>query len=115
MQNHADETLAGSQGSASRAGRQPTASFPAVIATIRLQGRSDCNPGAGAGAGTGRGSPSGAIVGIRDVEVEQDLQHLKEKPMVGGIVPLNRLVLPLHINSDADIRNAATAIGANMV
>src|SRR5690349_10543850 len=75
--------------------RQPLAKFPAAVAVARLQGPSYCSY-------TSRGYGDGkyTLVTTRDVESPTAFDRLGSLPMVSGIAPLNRLVVPDRINTE---------------
>lgn len=97
-------------GIAERMNRQPLASFPTSIAVARVQDR-------GYKSHTARGVGDGrfTVVTARDVETEEHFQKLAQLPMVRGIAPMNRLVLPRQLNSDFDLRQAAAQLQADML
>lgn len=90
--------------------RRPAASFPASVALARVQGR-------GYTSYTSRGYGSGAftIISGRDVERETDFEKLSKLPMLAGVAPLNRLVVPGEIRSEEDLRNAAAQVQADIL
>ena len=90
--------------------RKPAAGFPAAIAVTRLQGqgyRSYTRQGYGTGAFT--------VVTVRDVEKDTDFERLAKLPMVAGIAPLNRLVVPGDIRKEEDLRAAAAQVQADIL
>ncbi|MEX0777578.1 MAG: hypothetical protein WD042_17875 [Phycisphaeraceae bacterium] len=89
---------------------KPLASFPTAIAVARVQApgyRSYSNHS----WGTGRYS----VVTTRDVESDQSVASLTKLPMVTGVAPLNRMVLPERLESDRDLRQAAASLHADML
>lgn len=90
--------------------RRPAASFPASVALARVQGR-------GYTSYTSRGYGSGAftIISTRDVEREADFEKLTKLPMLAGVAPLNRLVVPQEIRNEEDLRNAAAQVQADIL
>ncbi len=95
---------------ARRLDRRPLAGFPTSIAVVRTQG-----PGYRSHTTRSWGSGRYTIVTIRDVETEEQLVRISDLPMVAGIAPLNRLVLPRHFNSDMELRQGAATVQADMV
>ena len=92
-------------------GRQPLASFPTAIAVVRVQAsgyRSATTP-----QSFGRGQYS--VLTTRDVEEPAQMDRLAKLPLVAGIVPLNRLLLPENLQSDAELRQAAARLHADML
>jgi len=93
-----------------RLDRRPLAGFPAVVAVVRVQGsayRSTTAQGFGTGNFT--------IVTVRDVEQDEDFERISSLPMLAGLVPLNRLVVPSNIRSERDLRDAAANVQADML
>ena len=90
--------------------RKPLAAFPTSIAVARLQaaGYHSCSA---SGWGEGRYS----IVTSRDVEKEEQFARLAKLPMVQGIAPMNRLLLPQHLENDLPLRQAAAKLHADML
>ncbi len=90
--------------------RKPLAHFPANIAVVRVQGsgyRSYTNDGYGSGRIT--------VVTTRDVETDEQFARLHKLPMVSGIAPVGRLLLPERIDAERDLRAAAARLQADMV
>ena len=72
---------------------KPAASFPAGIATVRLQDNRYRNyhlDREGGVFGNGRYS----VVLVKEVEDDADFQRLRDMPQVGRIISLSRLLLP---------------------
>jgi hypothetical protein len=95
---------------AGKLNRKPLAGFPTNIAVVRLQGndyQSYTNRGWGDGQFT--------VVTTRDVETEDAFEKLKSVPMVAGVAPLNRLVLPHKIDNEETLRGAAASVQADML
>ena len=74
---------------ARRLERQPLAAFPTSIAVVRVQEQGYCSATA-----RGYGHGSFTVVTTRDVESDDAFDKLAALPMVNGIAPLNRIVLP---------------------
>lgn len=91
--------------------REPLADFPANIAVARVQA-----PGYRSYNTTGYGSGAYSVVTVRDLEFEQDpLAKLADDPMIAGIAPLNRLVVPAQLHTDAELRRAAAQVQADLL
>jgi hypothetical protein len=90
--------------------RKPTASFPARLAMARVQA-----PGYRSLTNQGYGSGRYTLVTTRDVEREGDFERLGRLPMVAGVGPLNRLLLPSMLDSFKDLRLAAASLRADML
>jgi hypothetical protein len=95
---------------AARLALKPLAGFPTAIAVVRVQDR-------GYVSYTARGYGEGryTVVTVRDVETDEDIERLEQLPMVRGIAPLNRLVLPTRVMDDSDLREGAAAVRADML
>jgi hypothetical protein len=90
--------------------RKPLASFPASIAVARVQA-SGYTSRTASGWGTGQYS----VVTTRDVETDVDAERLGKLPMVRGIAPLNRLVIPTSLQTDYELRHAAAKMHADVL
>jgi hypothetical protein len=105
------EVLARTDGSiAARLDRQPLAAFPTRIAVVRVQG-------AGYRSHTARGYGEGCftVVTNRDVESDDAVDRMSELPMIAGIAPINRLMLPERLDSEESLRGAAANVQADML
>jgi hypothetical protein len=91
--------------------RKPLASFPAAIAMARVQAPGYSSYSAPTTCGQGQFT----VVTSRDVESDQQLERLEKLPMVRGLAPLNRLVIPSSLQSDADLRTAAAKLRADIL
>jgi hypothetical protein len=91
-------------------GKRPLAALPTGIAVVRIQAPSYRSATA-QGWGNGRYS----IVATRDVEPETAAQRLARLPMVRGVAPINRLLLPEQLQSDVELRHAAAQLHAEML
>jgi hypothetical protein len=89
--------------------RQPLASFPAAIAVVRVQ-----DPQYRGNHDTTYGRGKFTVVTSRDVETEEQFERLSAMPMVRGIAPINRLILPSELQSDRDLRQAAATLHADI-
>ncbi len=91
-------------------GRKPTAEFPANIVIVRVQ-ESGYRSYTSESYGEGRFS----VVFLRDIEKEEDFERLNRLAGVAQIAPLSRLLLPQHLQSEKDLRVAATRLQADMI
>lgn len=89
---------------------KPAITFPANIAFVRIQ---DTGYRSASVEGVGTGAYS--VVTARDIETDEDLQKISSLPGVGGVVALNRLLLPKTLSSDLDLRAAAAKLHADAV
>lgn len=100
-----------SDGSVSRTlNKRPLASFPAAVAVARVQA-----PGYRSYTAQGFGAGRYSIVTTRDIERPEQIARLSKLPMVSGIAPINRLLLPPELNSDLELRQAAAQLHADML
>ncbi|HVU64512.1 MAG TPA: hypothetical protein VHC70_11090, partial [Phycisphaerales bacterium] len=95
---------------AEKLARRPLAPFPATIAIVRVQGSGYCSHSE-RGYGQGRYS----VVTARTVETDEHVKTMNALPMVRGVAPLNRLVLPDRLESEQDLRVAAASVQADML
>ena len=91
-------------------GKQPLASLPTGIAVARVQA-----PGYRSETTESWGTGQYSIVTTRDVETDQQVERLNKLPLVTGIAPINRLLLPRELQSDLELRNAAAQLHAGML
>ena len=89
---------------------KPVSPFPARIAVVRVQQAgyySYCNRG----YGNGRFS----VVTTRDIESDEDYQHIAALPKVAGVATVNQLLLPTNLNSVRDLRLAVAGLHADLL
>jgi hypothetical protein len=91
-------------------GTRPLAKFPTGVAVVRIQA-----PGYVSETAEGWGRGRYSIVTTRDIEAPADLERLSKLPMVSGIGPINRLLLPSHLESDLQLREAAARMHADVL
>lgn len=90
--------------------RKPAARFPANIATVRVQAADySCYNTPTCGGG------NYSVVLTRDVEDPEALMRAAQWPLVAGLAPLGRLLLPAQLRDDRELRNAAAKLHADMV
>jgi hypothetical protein len=92
---------------------KPSAPFPAAIALVRVQGPRYVNAHLGSAA-----VPSGdsySVVTTREVEDDAHFDRLGKLPQVDGVTGLNRMLLPDHIGSEQDLREAAARLHADLM
>jgi hypothetical protein len=90
--------------------RKPVAVFPARLAVVRIQAANYLSHGAHS-VGTGRYS----VVTTREVEREEHFNRLGALPMVAGVAPLNRILLPFRLETDKELRMAAASLQADLL
>lgn len=91
-------------------GRKPTAKFPANMVIVRVQ-ESGYRSYTSESYGEGRFS----VLFVRDIEKEEDFARLNRLAGVAQISPLSRLLLPQYLQSEKDLRVAATRLQADMI
>ncbi|MCC6579383.1 MAG: hypothetical protein IT440_03015 [Phycisphaeraceae bacterium] len=92
----------------------PAAQFPTYIAVVRVQApnyRSYYTSREGGVYGDGRYS----IVTVRDVEDDADMQRIRLLPQVGGLISVPTMLMPVSLQSDKELREAAARLKADMV
>jgi len=91
--------------------KKPLASFPTGVAVARVQ-----EPGYRSETAESWGTGAYSIVTTRDVETDEQGARLAKLPLVHGIAPINRLVMPTaDLKSDAELRAAAAALHADVL
>jgi hypothetical protein len=90
--------------------KQPLARFPTAVAAVRVQA-----PGYRSESAVAWGQGRYCIVSTRDVEKDSQIERLAKMPLVTGVVPINRLLLPEQLNSDLELRQAAAALHADVL
>lgn len=90
--------------------RQPAAQFPANIIVARVQA-SGYESTSGRGYGAGRFS----VLTTRDIETDEDFERLASLPGIAGVGPLNRILLPVDLQSTRELREAAAQLHGDIV
>lgn len=90
--------------------RKPAAPFPANIAIIRVQDDGYVNRGY-RGHSLGRYS----VITTRDVESDSSIESLQKLPLVAGVAPIGRLLLPSASDSIRDLRLSAAQLQADLL
>lgn len=94
--------------------RKPTYPYPAAIAVVRLQGRNYSNYHLRENGGE-YGEGDFSVILTKEVEEDSQIKRISILPGVAGIVSLNRMLLPRELNSDHDLRVAASKLQADML
>jgi hypothetical protein len=105
-----DQKNATETGVAEAMAKKPLASFPAAVAVVRVQ-----SPGYKSYTAQGWGTGEYSIITTRDVEAQADVDKLGQLPMLRGLAPLNRLVLPQQLETDRELRIGAAKLHADML
>ncbi len=93
---------------------KPTAQFPVGIAAIRVQAPYYRSYSTDQSGGVFNGENYSVIV-VKEAEDDTDIKRLESLPGVGGIISISRLLLPPHLRSEQDLREAAARLKAEMV
>lgn len=91
-------------------GRKPLAKFPANLVVVRVQ-EPDYESLTAGSYGSGRYS----VVFARDIEKEEDFDRLSKLVDIDQISPLSRLLLSENLQSEKDLRIAASRLSADMI
>ena len=90
--------------------REPASPFPARIALARIQAK-----GYYTSSNSCYGKGQYCIVTARDVEGESDFDALAGLPMVAGLAPLNRILVPETLGSIRELRVAAAKLKTDIL
>jgi len=91
--------------------RKPLATFPANICIARVQGANYGNYRYQHRYGQGAYS----VITTRDIETDAHFKTLADMPMVAGLAPINRILLPKDLKSDMELRQAAAKLHAQIL
>lgn len=92
------------------ASRKPSPNFPARIAIARVQ-EAQYKSYTSEIYGAGRFS----VVTTQELLTEDQIQGISKWPSVAGVAPINRLLLPSHLESLDDLRLAAAKVQADVL
>jgi hypothetical protein len=92
------------------ASADPASPFPANIAVVRVQ---DSGYATKTSHGYGHGRYS--IVTTRDIETDADFAKVANLPLVHGVAPVGRLLVPVNANTIKDLRAAAALLRADLL
>ena len=90
--------------------KHPAARWPASVAVVRVQATGYRSPTAQT-----YGGGAYCVVTARDVEPAGTIESLAALPMLRGVAPLGRLLLPAQLQTDYDLRKAAADLHADML
>jgi hypothetical protein len=90
--------------------KKPMAAFPTGIAVVRLQA-----PGYRSETAESYGEGRYSVVTTRDAEPDAVVERLIKLPDVRGIAPISRVMLPVRLDSDRELRTAAAQLHADML
>jgi hypothetical protein len=90
---------------------KPLARFPTSLAVVRVQA-----PGYSSyTCKNAYGQGSYSVITTRDVESDEAIAKLEKLPLVTGVAPVGRLLLPQQLGSDLEVRQAAAALHADLL
>jgi hypothetical protein len=93
---------------------KPTSPFPASIAVVRVQAPSYTNyylQQRGGSYGSGRYT----VILAKEADEDSQLEPVSKLQQVAGLVTINRMLLPERLDSDNEIRAAASRLQADLV
>jgi hypothetical protein len=93
---------------------KPSSPFPAGIAAVRIQAAAYSNyyiEQNGGRYGSGRYS----VITAHEVEDQSQIDRIAKLPSIAGLISLNRMLLPARIDSDRDLRLAASRLQAELI
>ena len=93
---------------------KPTAQFPVGIAAIRVQAPYYRSYSTDQEGGVFNGQNYSVML-VKEAEDDADFKRLEKLPDVAGIIGISRLLLPPHLRSEQDLREAAARLKAEMV
>jgi hypothetical protein len=89
---------------------EPASTFPARLSVVRIQA-----PGYTSRTNNGYGNGAYSVVTTRDIEEEVDFEKISNFPMVTSVAPLNRLLLPLQLDTTKDLRLSAARLKTDLI
>lgn len=93
---------------------KPTNPFPASVAVVRVQAPAYNNYYIGQNGGR-YGSGRYSVILAKEENEDSQLERVTKLPQVAGLVSINRLLLPERLDSDKEIRGAASRLQADLV
>lgn len=94
--------------------KKPLARFPAVLAVARVQSADYALPLCGSHP-SGRRLNAYSVLTTRDIEKEEDFEPLGHLPQVVAVATMKRILLNGDFNNDADLRQAAARLHADLL
>ena len=88
----------------------PASGFPANLAIVRVQ-QGGYRTKTNRGYGHGRYS----VVTARDIEAEAALAKFQSLPLIRGVAPVGRILIPSHVNTLRDLRSPAAQLRADLL
>jgi len=93
---------------------KPTHPFPVSIAVVRVQAPTYTNYYIQQRGGT-YGSGRYSVVLVKEADEDLQPERVTKLPQVGGIVTINRMLLPERLDGDKEIRGAAARLQADLL
>lgn len=90
--------------------KQPLAAFPAALAIVQVQA-----PGYSSWRGSSYGAGVYSVVTSRGSSDEVCFERLTKLPLLAGVTPISRILLPTTLTSDRELRQAAAALHADLL
>lgn len=90
--------------------REPVSPFPANLAVLRVQ-----DAGYATKTNHGYGQGRYTIVTTRDIETDEAFEKVGSLPLVTGVAPVGRLLLPSSANTLQDLRTPAARLRADLL
>lgn len=90
--------------------RKPASPFPAAMGYVRLQ-----SPGYRSYSFQSYGRGRYSVVPTRDIETDEDFKKLGNLPMISGVVPLGRALMPQKLDSHKQLRLSAAQLHADLL
>lgn len=89
---------------------RPASGFPANLAIVRVQ-QGGYSTKTSRGYGHGRYS----IVTARDIEADTALAKIQSLPLIQGVAPVGRILIPSHVNTLRELRSPAAQLRADLL
>ena len=90
--------------------RKPMAEFPVNMLTVRVQ-----ESGYNSRTNTGYGRGKYSVLTVRDIETEDDFVRINKLVGIAQVSPLSRLLLSDNLQTDEELRKAASRLQADMI
>src|SRR3712207_5085648 len=91
------------------ASRKPSPNFPARLAIARVQA-----PGYQSYSFKGYGSGGFTVLTTQELMTDEQTESIAAWPMIAGVAPINRMLLPATMDSLDDLRASAAKVQADV-